>query len=395
MYFYGYMGSFYLITLLLYMRKTFLLVYLLIIATTYAQESKKVSFDEKFKKENQGKSKVEINEVKELLHIMIAITEVGLENDDMVQQSGTYYQDVLQQFKAFKNEKIIVKFDSLMKANPTNYVLLTGNAISYDFKGDQLVPDKNYLFPAQSVSSHTTVKVNPMITYRTELEDFARKSGFRSFYKKHIPYYNTLIAQYNKMANLSEQWKWLEKNFDTRINNYMVLTSPLINGLNYTSTYRDHGFTQIIMVLPPIDKVKERTEAENRVFNTRVMLTEIDHNYINAPTKKYEALINEALKDREKWVNVKQEGTEYYPNPARVFDEYMTFAMLPQFISDKHPEDRKIIDYAYQDVNAALKARGFIKIKEFNEAIVSLKKKYPDKKMEELYPDLLEWCKTQ
>lgn len=368
---------------------------LFLAAIAYGQDNKQVRFDEKFKKENQGKTKIEINEVKELLHIMIAITEVGLENDDMVQQTGTYYQDMLKQFKSFKDEKIIIKFDSLMKINPTNYVLLTGNAISFKFKGDQLVPDKNYIFPAQSVSSHTTVKVNPMITYKTELENFAKKSGFRNFYKNHIPYYNSLALQYNKMANLDEQWKWLENNFNTRVNNYTILTSPLINGLNYTTTYKDSGFTQILMVLPPIDEDKERTEQQNMIFNTRVMLTEIDHNYINAPTKKYASLINEALKDREKWVNIKQEGTEYYPNPSRIFDEYMTFAMLPQFITDKHPNDTKAIDYAYLDVNTALKARGFTKIKEFNDTILSLRKKYPNKKIEDLYPELLEWCKTQ
>lgn len=377
------------------MRKAILFICLFIATTAYTQEMKKVSFDEKFKKENQGKTKIEVDEVKELLHIMIAITETGLDNDDMVQQSGDYYQDVLKQFKAFKDEKIIGKIDSLMKANPTNYVLLTGNAISYDFKGDKLIPNKNYLFPAQSVSSHTTVKINPITTYKTLLEDFAKKTGFREFYKKHIPYYNNLISQYNKVANLDEQWKWLEKNFNTKVNNYTILTSPLINSLNYTSTFRDNNFMQILMVLPPIEEMKGYSEKQNIVFNTRVMFTEIDHNYTNAPTKEFTKTLDESLKDREKWVDVKQEGTEYYPNPSRVFDEYMTFSVYYLFCADKYSNDPDTLSYAYQDINSALKARGFIKIKEFNDELLSLRKKYPNKKIEELYPELLEWCKTQ
>lgn len=378
------------------MRKTFFLMCLLTTAAVYkAQEFKKVNFDKKFQKEYQGKAKVDINEVKELLHIMITVTEVGLENEDMVDQSGTYYQDVLKQFKALKDEKIIGKFDSLIKANPTNYVLLTGNAISYDLKGDKLIPNKNYLFPAQSVSQHTKVTVNPMVTYKTEIENFAKKSGFRDFYKKHIPYYNTLVSEYNKMANLDEQWKWLEKNFNTKINNYTILTSPLINGLNYTSSYEDNGFTQILMVLPPIIKEKNLTEKQNTVFNTRVMFTEIDHNYVGPPTKKFVKAIDESLKDREKWVNTQQEGTKYYPNPSRVFDEYMTYSVFYLFCADKYANDPETLKDAYNSVNSVMKERGFIKMKEFNDQLLSLRKKYPNKKIDDLYPEFLEWCQKQ
>lgn len=378
------------------MRKTFFLMCLLTTAAGYnAQEFKKVNFDKKFRKEYQGKAKIDVNEVKELLHIMIAVTDAGLENDDMVDQSGTYYRDVLKQFRSLKDEKIITKFDSLIKVNPPNYVLLTGNAMSYNFKGDQLVPDKNYLFPAQSVSQHTKVTVNPMLTYKTEIENFAKKSGFRDFYKKHIPYYRTIASEYNKMANLDEQWKWLEKNFSTKINNYTILTSPLINGLNYTSSYTDNGFTQILMVLPPISKEKDLTEKQNTVFNTRVMFTEIDHNYVGPPTKKFGKIIDESLKDREKWVNTQQEGTEYYPNPARVFDEYMTYSVFYLYCADQYAGDPEALNYAYNSVNSVMKARGFVKMKEFNDELLLLRKKYPGKKIDDLYPELLEWCGKQ
>ena len=107
------------------MRKYFLVIAVLSLASfkLYAQEKfKKVNFNEEFQKENQGKAEVEINEVKELIHIMIAITEIGLDNDDMVAQTGAYYEDVIQDFKIYKDEKIINIFDSLIKANPLNYI---------------------------------------------------------------------------------------------------------------------------------------------------------------------------------------------------------------------------------------------------------------------------------
>ena len=142
-----------------------------------AQEKfQEVQFDEKFIDENKGKTEVEVNELKELIHIMIAITEVGLDNDNMVDQTTAYYDEVLETFLPFKEEAIIGTFDSLMVANPLHYIFLTGNALSYEFNKSNLVPDETYLFPAQSVSSHTTIYENPITIYKEEIEAFAENS---------------------------------------------------------------------------------------------------------------------------------------------------------------------------------------------------------------------------
>lgn len=368
----------------------------LFILTISAQEKQKqVSFDAKFRKAHQGKVKIEIHEVKELLHIMIAITASGLENDDMVAQTGNYYKDILKDFDQFKREPIILTFDSLMKANPLNYIFLTGNALSYQFKGNKLKADKNYLFPAQSVSSHTTITVNPITTYKKEIEQFAAKTKFRKFYKQHTGFYQQIIADYNNFANLQQQWDWLEKNFNTRVNNYTIMCSPLINGLNYTTSYTDNDFKQIMMVLPPIEKSTTLTDKQNQVFNTRIMFTEIDHNYVSAPTKAYKEQINIALQNRSKWIDTTKEGTEYYPNPSRVFDEYMTFTTFYLFCYDTFAGDSTTIKYAYDDINAVLKIRGFMKVQAFNDELLRLKQNNPGKKVDELYPELIEWCKQQ
>jgi len=358
------------------------------------EELKEVNFDEKFKTQNQRKAIIEIDEVKELIHIMIAITEAGLENEDMVEQKGVYYKDVLKHFEPYKDDQIILDFDSLMKTNPLNYVFLTGNALSYNFKRNRLVPDNNYLFPAQGVAN-TTITENPITTYKKDIERFAKKTKFKKFYKQNSNLYSKIISDYNKLANLQEQWNWLEKNFDSRMNNYAIMCSPLIRGLNYTTTYTDNDFTQIMMVLPPIEIIADKTEKENIVFNTRFMFTEIDHNYVSKPTEQHEELINVALQDREKWVDINKEGTEYYPNPVKVFGEYITFATYYLFCIDKFQDDNKTIQYAYDDINSLLQNRGFPKIQEFNDELLRLRKKYPNKKIDDLYPDLIEWCKKQ
>jgi len=362
---------------------------------TGQEKLRKVNFDEKFRKENKGKAKIEIDEVKELLHIMIAITRSGLENDDMIEQRGDYYKNVIQHFGPFKEEPIIIRFDSLIKKNPLNYIFLTGNALSYNFKGNKLVADKNYLFPAQSVSSHTTITVNPITTYKKEIEQFATMAGFRKFYKQQLGFYHTVINEYEKFANLQEQWNWLEKNFTTRVDNYTIMCSPLIGGLNYTTSYTDNDFKQIMMVLPALEKTPGHTEKQNIVLNTRIMFTEIDHNYIGLPTKNNKDSIDIALQNRNKWVDTTKNGTEYYPTPSKVFDEYMTFATFCLFCNDKFADDPATIQYAYDNVNSILISRGFKKAAEFNEELKRLKQDNPAKNIEELYPLLIKWCKQQ
>jgi len=284
--------------------KLFSILFLFISLFAQAQTPEKVNFTKKFKQQNQGKYTVEINEVKELLQIMLAITKTGLANDDMVQQEGEYYQDVLMNFKAYENEPIIKTFDSLLNITLINNVFLTGNGISYTFKGDKLVKSDIYLFPSKGVNG-VRVAENPITMYKEQLEDFAKKTNFRSFYKKHKSLYKSIIATYEKEANLGKQWQWLEKNFDTKINAYTIYCSPLINGLNYTSEFNHNNFRLIYMSLPPLSEYTTMSAIENELFNTRVMFTEIDHNYVGKPSNEHKATINALFNNRQEWVNEK------------------------------------------------------------------------------------------
>jgi len=364
--------------------------FLILSITAFAQE--KVNFTEEFKKENQGKSTVEINEVKELLTIMLAITDFGLENDDMFEQKGDYYQRVLKHFKPYKEEEIIKTMNSLLMKNPLEYIFFTGNAQTYFLKNDVLVPNNAYILPANKVAN-VKIEVNPITTYKKEIEDFAKKSHFIEFYKSEKPFYDKIISDYEKYSNLRKQWNWLEKNFDTKINSYIVYTSALINGLNYTGGYENNNFHLIEMVLPTIQKVEGRSEKNSEAFNTRSMFTEIDHNYVEKPSVKYKEELNIALREREKWVNTKTYGTEYYPDGFKVFNEYMTYGVFILYAEEIYKSDTKLLQEINNEVNSVMIERGFIKMKEFNEELKSLRNK--KKKIDQLYPELIKWCSLQ
>ncbi|MEN2489679.1 DUF4932 domain-containing protein [Flavobacterium sp. B11] len=366
--------------------------FLFLSITVFAQE--KVNFTEEFKKENQGKSTVEINEVKELLTIMLAITDFGLENDDMFEQKGDYYQRVLKHFKPYKEEEIIKTMNSLLMKNPLEYIFFTGNAQTYFLKNDVLIPNNAYILPANKVAN-VKIEVNPITTYKKEIEDFAKKSHFNEFYKSEKPFYDKIISDYEKYSNLRKQWNWLEKNFDTKINSYIVYTSALINGLNYTGGYENNNFHLIEMVLPTIQKVEGRSEKNSEAFNTRSMFTEIDHNYVEKPSVKHKEELNTALKEREKWVNTKAYGTEYYPDGFKVFNEYMTYGVFILYAEEIYKSDIKLLQEINNEVNSVMIDRGFIKMKEFNEELKSLRNKNKKKKIDQLYPELIKWCSLQ
>lgn len=357
---------------------------LLTTAGVFAQE--KVFFSETFKSQNQGKYKIEINELKELLHIMIAITKSGLENDDMIQQNGQYYKDVLAHFKPYENEDIIKTFDSLMVSSLYNYIFLTGNAITYDLKGNKLRKSDTFIFTATGVAGER-ITVNPIITYRKQIEAFARKSGFRKFYKAHLPYYSGIIADYEKSANLGRQWKWLEENFETKLNSYIIYCSPLINGLNFTGEFINNDFRLIHMNLPPLDNHKNLTGLQNELLNTRIMFTEIDHNYVNAPSKANEALINELFKDRKHWVNEQAYGTTAYPVPIDVFDEYMTYGIFLLYCNAHY--EQHIVKETQDSLIAIMTERGFPEMKDFTDKLLKASAENPGVKIDKWYPDFI------
>jgi len=365
-------------------KKTISTLFILISLCCFSQE--KVNFSEHYKKENQGKYKIEINEVKELIQIMVAITNTGKENDDMVQQQGQYYQDVRNHFKPYENENIIKTFDSLMVSSPYNYIFLTGNAISYNFKGNKLVKSEVFIFPATGVANMKIDK-NPITIYKDEIEKFAKKSNFRKFYSDHKQFYSGIISDYEKNANLGKQWKWLENNFETKRNSYIILCSPLINGLNYTGEFNNNNFSLIHMNLPPVDHYPNFTALDNELLNTRVMFTEIDHNYVGAPTEANKETVNRIFADRKIWVNENAEGTFAYPTPVNVFNEYMTYGVFVLYCKDQY--DLAISDKVIKDITEIMFERGFPKMNIFIENLLKTRSQHPGKKIDTWYPEFL------
>lgn len=134
--------------------------------------------------------------------------------------------------------------------------------------------------------------------------------------------------------------------------------------------------------------------ALNEMLESRIVFTEIDHNFVNPVSDKYREQITRVLQDRAKWVDANSQGTSMYDSPYAVFNEYMTFAVYSLYCMDNFKE-KDFVDLENKMESMMAHGRGFIKFKEFNRELVKLYKKDPTLSVDAMYQKLLSWCETQ
>ncbi|WP_293887385.1 MULTISPECIES: DUF4932 domain-containing protein [unclassified Sphingobacterium] len=358
-------------------------------------QQREVDFSNAYIAHNDGKTTVEINEAQELVYIIFSITDFGKENPNMTKQNTEYFEEVKSHFTAFSDLPIVKKFDQQLRENLTNYFLLAANVYGFKFKDDELIPTNIYIFPAKGVGNYQ-IKSNPIPAYKKELEEFIRKSGYRAFYKQHKPYYDSLRAAYEEYASIAEQKEWLEKRFNYKINSYRILTSPLIAGMNATHTFKYKGFKEILLFLPTLREDESWSPKFKKAINTRIIFTEIDHNYVGPLSEKNKKQIDTIFNNREFWIDASNKSTVHYPSPVKVFDEYLTWGLFILYCYDKFGEDYDLFGQIVENVNDMMvNKKGFPKADEFNAELFSRYKDNKNKDMESLYKPLLEWCSRQ
>ncbi|MGH2622619.1 MAG: DUF4932 domain-containing protein [Sphingobacterium sp.] len=371
----------------------FLSIIYFVLTPLFAQENE-VTFSEDFKRAHDGKVTIEINEVQELAHIMMTISTIGLEDTNMINHKNEYHQNVINRFSSFRNHKAIGIVDSLLKESVIYYIFLSSNASGFKFEGNTLIRTNIYNFPAKQVGV-TVITEDPILKYQKEFEDFALVSGFRTFFAEQKPIYDQIKIDYHQYGEIDKQKDWLEQAFDYKINSYRVLTSPLIGGINATHTFEDNNFKETLLYLPIITNRPDLTKEKSIAMNSRVIFTEIDHNYVGPMSEKHKVAIESIFDNRSFWVNSSNKSTMHYPNPIKVFDEYMTWGLFILYVSDIFPNNQELLSYVVDHVNSKMVDKGFPKAKAFNKELFRLYKIKSNNQMAELYTGILAWSSTQ
>ncbi len=332
---------------------------------------------------NKNKWNIELPEVQELVHIIIAISPTGISDSNMVEHRTAYYRNVLQTFEKYKNDKIVKTVDKLLKRG--FYSHLKMDAYGFLFNEDnRIIKDRTY----KKLNWNTTNLVEP---YTKELEAFATKTRFRDFYSSNKKYYDELIAEMRIQMPIEKQWRWLEERFPILYDNYRITFSPLVSGSHSTNRFETDGFKQTVMfICGPIESQQLNANIKEGLMS-RVVFTEIDHNYVNPISDQYKKEINEIFSDRSKWTSGKFSNS--YASQYSVFNEYMTWAVFTLYALDTFDEnDFKIINERTE--LQMTNKRGFPRFKEFNQKMIELyKNKNERETFIELFPKILEWCK--
>lgn len=361
-----------------------------------------VHFDQKYKDKHKGKTVVAIPEVSELVNVLMAMHPDAEKESNMFDVKVAYYKKAKEYFAPYMNhqamdtiQKYIKELTYLEENGKTMfsypsyyyYYALKMNACAYSFNANgNIVNDGNIKQMAKGWNTF-----DPMKDVKV-FEDFARVSNFRQFYKENQTYYNELLATYNQLNPIHKMQSWLDKKFGFGYGSYVVYFSPLINGAHSTNRFENNGLTQTIMFIAKAHFDESKTQIENELLASRVVFTEIDHNYVNPVSDKFIEKINKALSNRAVWAEPKI--TDAYQNPYKVFNEYMTFAVYGLYVNDNYQkEDAE--KYLPQLESMMADVRGFSKFKTFNQTLLAKYKENPLVKMEDLYEYMLKWCDRQ
>ncbi|MEX0274465.1 MAG: DUF4932 domain-containing protein [Flavobacteriaceae bacterium] len=360
-----------------------------------------VNFTLEYIQRNKGKVHVAIPEVSELANILVALHKDAEKDQNMTDSRTEYYKRVRTHFQPYAHHPImdtVQKYigglryiesleDSIFSEESYKYYYaLKMNACSYQFdQNGQIVNDGIIQQMAKGWNDFDPMKDVALMT------DFATKSDFRTFYQQNKPYYDSLLTTYRQLNPIDKMQQWLDEKFGFTYGNYSIYFSPLVYGAHSTKGFKEGDFNQTFMFICPSDYLEEYSNTMNEMVQSRVVFTEIDHNYVNPVSDKYLDQIDTVLSHRDKWA--KGEITAMYGTPYKVFNEYMTFGVYSLYLDDMYPEEN-LLEYLPIMENMMEDTRGFIQFKAFNRELLDTYRKDRTQSMDTLYAHMFKWCDT-
>lgn len=336
------------------------------------------TYSSEYVEKNRGKVIVEIPEVYELANIIIAISDHG-QSSFQVHREGDYYEKVMNHFGSFTSYPIIA--EHVYSQQWSRYLGFRTNSYGYLFDGDDIKPSRI----RRKSSWRDTFK--PRIDF---VEDFARASMFRDFYRDNNSYYRQQIDKYNREVPIRQMWQWLEQRFPVTYDCYRVVLSPLIKGTHNTQYFEGNNFRETVMFVEMGPILEGEIDDTKRMLTARIVFTEIDHNYVNPVTDQFRGRVNKVFAGLNVW-----NRQDSYRSPYLTFNEYMTWAVFMLYCHDTLTQEELLQEVNDRVVNTMVNSRKFVRFREFNEKLLQLYQEQGEvQTIIELYPKILDWAET-
>ena len=357
-----------------------------------------INFSKKYIAAHHGKTTIEIAEVSELVNVIMALHRDAEAEDNMIDTSTPYYEAVKTYFAPFRQHAV---FDTIHRhisgiryiedqdinvfSNESYgyYYALKMNACAYAFDKKGRIKNNGVVREmAQGWYFFDPMKDVALF------EDFARKSNFRQFYEDHSAYYSDLRSIYVQLNPIGEMQAWLDKKFKFSYGAYAIHFSPLIGGAHSTQHFTSGDFSQTFMFICRAELDSSLSLTMNELLESRIVFTEIDHNYVNLVSDQYLADIEHAFSNREFWA--KGEIADGYNSAYMVFNEYMTWAVYSLYVHDHFSVEEREAFLPRMESQMQL-GRGYTHFKAFNQELLQFYIDNPEAPVTDWYNHMLAW----
>lgn len=170
-------------------------------------------------------SPVRLSETYELANIILALTAYGKTDPWEVAQQSSYYQQVRAHFDPYHSHPLLAKVN-YSRQEWANYLSFRTDAYAFAFdSASHLV---------RRIALVTNKGFNPFEENLALIEDFVKTTGFRQFYRQHLPYYRELADGYLVSQHYPQMRQFLETELGKRpeITAYAIVLSPLVGRMN-------------------------------------------------------------------------------------------------------------------------------------------------------------------
>jgi hypothetical protein len=353
-----------------------------ILITIHALKAEKnASFNRQYISSYKNTYTVILPEVQELLNCLFAITPTGLKDSNVINHHGYYYEEVIDHFMGYANDPLVLKLERKLKEG--SYASLKMNSNIYVFENNDITIHGPY----HNLGWNGINNLKPFIP---ELERFAKETRFREFFRSHKNFYDSLLKLQEKTLEIRKQWKWLENKFPITHDRYVISFSPLVNGSHSAIRVEDSGFKETIMFVAGPHLFSSYEKRIQEAMLSRMAFTLMGRNYVKPVSENYIPFIDSLFGPSQEWIL--REVIDSYTTPSSIFNEYMTWSLFNLYAHDNYK--RKDFELIKRLTERDMVQRGFIKFREFNKILLDLYIANKQKKISDLYLNLLRNLRT-
>ena len=357
------------------------------------------------KSEYLNKTSLEAPIVYELMHVIGSQTKISQNSNNLLNKNTAYSAEVEQHFSGLSDHAAVKFFNRSLSNNGSfiPYMAVKILALNYDLDDDNNLIKTNEILVKPWLLRLAATRLFTIEAKRAVIEDFAKQSDFKSFYDDHSDYYASLKDNHNTLVDLEGSKTWLEAKFPNSYDSERIIFSPLTGGSHSTMALQDKKQEKeqmFMFVSGPPEDLSGMTDEEFEVessWQTRIVFTEINHNYVNPLSGKYLEKIEAAIPDYTFW-NKQEENrsSTSYDSAYKTFNEYMTWGVFSLYATEIYsPDNLDAIMDKHTGFMSRPKQRSFVRFTEFNDELLRLYEEGNQPMVEELYEPMLDWMKTE